>query len=136
MVKDVVEIHAHFKFCRLAESEEFAESQVHTPRPWSNQEVSLGHVRIVENVRTCGWQCKRGGIKELIAAHTCIRIADHTRTKTWTTEIADRVDKAAGNVTREYRIAVIAVPIRCKPSALLANMFQVTWKPPATASAH
>ena len=119
MVEDVIEVHSHLEFCGLAESEKLANTQVHAPRARPNEGVSLGHVGVIEDVRARSWERKRSRIEELISTHTGVWVANQTRTKTWTTKIAHRVDKAAGNVAGEYRIAVITVPVWGKPGATL-----------------
>src|ERR1041384_1176463 len=121
MVEDVIEVDPHLEFCGLAESEELAKTKIHTPSPWPNKGVPLGHLRIIEDISARSRNSESGRVKELVAAHTRIRITNHTRTKTRTTEIADRVNEAAGNVTGEYWIAVIAVPKGCKPSTTLGK---------------
>src|ERR1044072_612785 len=121
MVEDIVEVHPYFEFCGFTESEELADTKIHAPRAWSNKRVPLGHVRIIEDISARSRKREGGRVKELIAAHTRIRIANHTWTKTRTTEIADRVNKAAGNVTREDWITVVASPERCKAGATLGK---------------
>src|SRR6185437_10436568 len=100
MVEDVVEVDGNLESRRLAEPEELAQTEVHAPRPWSNQEVAFGYVRVIKNVGAGGWHRKGSRVKELVASHAGIRITDNARTKTWPGEVADCIDKAAGDVAR------------------------------------
>ena len=121
MVEDVVEIYAHLEFRSLTESEKLAQTHVYAPRSRPNEKVSFRDVGVVENISACRRHRKRSGIKELIPSYACIRIANHARTKTWTTEVADCIDKAAGDVARENRTTVVASPERRKPGAALGK---------------
>src|ERR1044072_9057623 len=121
MVEDVVEVHTYLELGALAESEALANTKIHAPRAWSNKRIPLRYVRGVEDFSTRSRKRESAGIEELIAGHTRVRITNDARTETWTTEIAHCVNKAAGDVTREYRIAVIACPERRESSARLGK---------------
>src|SRR6185503_10334691 len=121
MVEDVVEVYTHLEFRILAESEKLPQSEVHSPRSGPDQRVSFRDVGVVENIRACRRYRKGSGIEESIAAYTRIRIANKSGTKTRTTEIADRIDKATSDVTRENGTAVVAGPERRKAGAALGE---------------
>src|SRR5215207_7486557 len=102
MVKDIVEVHAYLQFRGFTESEELTKSHIDTPRAWANKHISFCDVRIIESVRTRCGHSERVRVEEPITGYTRIWISNHTRTKCWTTEIADGVYKGAGDITRKY----------------------------------
>src|ERR1041385_3531950 len=121
MVEDVVEVDANLEPRRFAEPEELAQTKVHAPGAWSNQRIAFGDVRVIENVGAGGWQSEGRRIEELIASDARIRIADDARTKTRPGEVADSINKAAGDVAWKNRITVVAVPVRREAGAALGE---------------
>src|ERR1043165_1807326 len=119
MVEDVVEVDANFELRRFAKPEELAQTEVHAPRAWSNQRVAFRDLGVIKNIGARGGKIEGRRVEKPVATNPGIRIADQARTETWTTEIADRVNKAAGDVARENGIAVVAVPVRRETRAAL-----------------
>jgi hypothetical protein len=99
----------------------FRSPKFHSPRSGPDERVSFRNVSVVENIGA-GTRYREGsGIEEPIATYARVRIANKSGTETRTTKIADRIDKAAGDVARENRTAVVARPERRKASAALGK---------------
>src|SRR5215212_502024 len=121
MVEDIVEIYAHLEFRTLTESEKLAQTHIHAPGSGPNEKVSLRDVDVVENISACRWHRERSGIKESITTYAGIRITGNSWTKSRTTKVADRIDKAAGHVAREDRTTVVTRPVRRKAGTALGK---------------
>src|SRR5689334_8882682 len=121
MVEDVVEIYAHLEFRSLAESEKLPQSEIYSPRSGPDKRVSFRNFSVVENIGARRRYREGSGIEEPIATYARVRIANKSRTETRTTKIADRIDKAAGDVARENRTAVVARPERRKAGTALGK---------------
>src|SRR6185436_4782737 len=73
--------------------------KVCAPGTGPNERVASSHVRVIKNIRARWRQTKSSWVKELVAGHALIGVADYSRTERRSREVSDRINKSAGDIT-------------------------------------
>src|SRR5258705_2029100 len=121
MIKNIIEVSTDFQLSSLPQTEELMQSEIHTPRAWSNKDIALRDIRIVEDISTCCRysECRR--IEETITRRACIRVTNYAGPKTLPVEVPDCVGEFTAYVTWEYGVAVVTAPERSEPRSRLGK---------------